>query len=216
MNIEKARFNMIEQQIRPWNVLSQDVLDKLIVVKRENFFPESQKSLAFFDTELPLLAGAHSMSPKLEARIAQELAFQPNETVLLIGAGNGYLAALIASMTKHVTVMEAIPELKSLAEKNLMKNAVMNVDVLLGDGLQIKNSLGFDVIVVNGSLESIPSELQNQLNAGGRLFAIVGKDPIMSAQIITRESELFFNTKSVFETSVKRLPQAQAMSAFKF
>lgn len=216
MNIEKARFNMIEQQIRPWNVLSQDVLDKLIVVKRENFFPESQKSLAFFDTELPLLAGAHSMSPKLEARIAQELAFQPNETVLLIGAGNGYLAALIASMTKHVTVMEAIPELKSLAEKNLMKNAVMNVDVLLGDGLQIKNSLGFDVIVVNGSLESIPSELQNQLNAGGRLFAIVGKDPIMSAQIITRESELFFNTKTVFETSVKRLPQAQVMSAFKF
>ena len=216
MNIEKARFNMIEQQIRPWNVLSQDVLDKLIVVKRENFFPESQKSLAFFDTELPLLAGAHSMSPKLEARIAQELAFQQNETVLLIGAGNGYLAALIASMTKHVTVMEAIPELKSLAEKNLMKNAVMNVDVLLGDGLQIKNSLGFDVIVVNGSLESIPSELQNQLNAGGRLFAIVGKDPIMSAQIITRESELFFNTKTVFETSVKRLPQAQVMSAFKF
>ncbi|MBX9902371.1 MAG: protein-L-isoaspartate O-methyltransferase [Burkholderiaceae bacterium] len=216
MNIEKARFNMIEQQIRPWNVLSQDVLDKLIVVKREDFFPESQKSLAFFDTELPLLAGAHSMSPKLEARIAQELAFQQNETVLLIGAGNGYLAALIASMTKHVTVMEAIPELKSLAEKNLMKNAVMNVDVLLGDGLQIKNSLGFDVIVVNGSLESIPSELQNQLNAGGRLFAIVGKDPIMSAQIITRESELFFNTKTVFETSVKRLPQAQVMSAFKF
>lgn len=216
MNIEKARFNMIEQQIRPWNVLSQDVLDKLIVVKRENFFPESQKSLAFFDTELPLIEGAYSMSPKLEARIAQELAFQENETVLLIGAGNGYLAALIASLTKHVTVMEAIPELKTLAEKNLMKNAVMNVDVLLGDGLQVKNSLGFDVIVVNGSLESIPSELQNQLNAGGRLFAIVGKDPIMAAQIITRESELFFNTKSVFETSVKRLPQAQAMSAFKF
>lgn len=216
MNIEKARFNMIEQQIRPWNVLSQDVLDKLIVVKRENFFPESQKSLAFFDTELPLVGGAHSMSPKLEARIVQELAFQGNETVLLIGAGNGYLAALIASMAKHVTVMEAVSELKSLAEKNLMKNAVMNVDVLLGDGLQVKNSLGFDVIVVNGSLESIPTELQNQLNAGGRLFAIVGKDPIMAAQIITRESELFFNTKSVFETSVKRLPQAQAMSAFKF
>ena len=216
MNIEKARFNMIEQQIRPWNVLSQDVLDKLIVVKRESFFPERQKSLTSFYPELPLIGGAHSMSPKLEARIAHELAFQQNETVLLIGAGNGYLAALVASMTKHVTVMETVPELKSLAEKNLMKNAVMNVDVLLGDGLQVKNSLGFDVIVVNGSLESIPSELQNQLNSGGRLFAIVGKDPIMSAQIITRESELFFNTKTVFETSVKRLPQAQVMSAFKF
>jgi protein-L-isoaspartate(D-aspartate) O-methyltransferase len=216
MNIEQARFNMIEQQIRTWNVLDQEVLENLSMVKRENYFPDAQKSMAFFDTELPLVAGTYSLMPKLEARIAQEVAVKKTETVLLIGAGTGYLAALLALMCKHVTVMDVLPEVKALAEQNLRKNGVMNVDVMLGDGLQVKNSMGFDVIVVSGSLEMLPADLQNQLNQGGRLFVIVGKAPIMSAQLITRESELFFDVKTVFETSVHRLPQAQTMNTFKF
>lgn len=216
MNIEQARFNMIEQQIRPWNVLDQDVLENLALVKRENYFPEAQKSMAFFDTELPLVAGAFSLAPKIEARIVQEVAPKKSETVLLIGAGTGYLAALLAAMCKHVTVMEVLPEVKALAEQNLRKNGVMNVDVMLGDGLLVNNSMGFDVIVVSGSLELLSPDLQNQLNQGGRLLAIIGKPPIMSAQVITRESELFFSAKTVFETSVQRLPQAKAVSNFKF
>lgn len=216
MNIEQARFNMIEQQIRPWNVLDQNVLNNLAMVKRENYFPAAQKNMAFFDTELPLVAGAFSLAPKIEARIVQEVAPKKSESVLLIGAGSGYLAALLAAMSKHVTVMEVLPEVRALAEQNLKNDGVMNVDVMVGDGLMMNNSMGFDVIVVSGSLESLPSELQSQLNQGGRLFAIVGQAPIMAAQIVTRESELFFSTKTVFETSVQRLPQARAANSFTF
>jgi protein-L-isoaspartate(D-aspartate) O-methyltransferase len=117
MNIEKARFNMIEQQIRPWNVLDKDILDMLIVVKRENYFPQDQKTLAFFDTELPLPDGSKAMSPKLEARIVQEVNPKKQESVLLIGAASGYLAALLASVSSHVTVLETSLVLKELAEK---------------------------------------------------------------------------------------------------
>ncbi|CAN5887711.1 protein-L-isoaspartate O-methyltransferase [soil metagenome] len=216
MNIEQARFNMIEQQIRPWNVLDQDVLDMLMLVKREDYFPESQKSLAFFDTELPLPSGVMALTPKIEARILQELTVQKTETVLLVGAGNGYLAALLAHRARHVTVMEAIPEIKALAEDNLNNNGIFNVDVEWSDALLAKNAATFDVIVVSGSLEDIPEQLQQQLAIGGRLFVIVGKDPVMVAQIITRESELFFNTKKIFETSVPRLSQAIPASTFTF
>jgi protein-L-isoaspartate(D-aspartate) O-methyltransferase len=216
MNIEQARFNMIEQQIRPWNVLDQDVLALLSVVKRENYFPENQKSLAFFDTELPLPCGTFSLSPKLEARIVQEVAAQKQETVLLIGAGTGYLAALLSHQARHVTVMEAIPEIKELAEENLNKDGIFNVDVEWGDALQIKSTSSFDIIVVSGSLESVPQQLQDSLSIGGRLFVIIGKPPVMSAELITRESELFYNTRKVFETSVPRLPQALPESTFTF
>lgn len=216
MNIEQARFNMIEQQIRPWNVLDQDVLDMLIVVKREDYFPENQKSLAFFDTELPLLSGVMALTPKIEARILQELSVKKQESVLLVGAGNGYLAALLGHCARQVTVMEAIPEIKALAEDNLNKNGIFNVDVEWGDALLAKNAGTFDVIVVSGSLENIPEQLQQQLAIGGRLFVIVGKNPVMEAQIITRESELFFNTKKIFETSVPPLSQAIPASTFTF
>ena len=216
MNIEQARFNMIEQQIRTWNVLDQDVLALLSVVKRENYFPENQKSLAFFDTELPLPCGTFSLSPKLEARIVQEVTVQKQETVLLIGAGTGYLAALLSHQARHVTVIEAIPEIKALAEENLNKDGIFNVDVEWGDALQAKNTSAYDVIVVSGSLESVPQQLQDSLSIGGRLFVIIGKPPVMSAELITRESELFYNTKKVFETSVPRLPQALPESTFTF
>lgn len=216
MNIEQARFNMIEQQIRPWNVGDQDVLALLGLVKREEYFPEDQKSMAFFDTELALPGGSHTLSPKVEARIVQGVAVKKHETVLLIGSGTGYLAALLANQARHVTVMEAIPELKSMAEANLLKHGVSNVDVQWCDALKTKHANTYDVIVVSGSLESMPDELQQQLTNGGRLFVILGKAPVMKAQVITRESELFFNTITLFETSVQRLSQAAPDSTFTF
>jgi protein-L-isoaspartate(D-aspartate) O-methyltransferase len=216
MPIEKARFNMIEQQIRPTNVHEQKVLDLLVTVKRENYFPEDKKSLAFFDTELPLPAGAHALTPKLEARIVQEVAAKKTDVVLIVGAGTGYLAALLAHQAHFVTVMEAIPEIKALAQQNISQNGIANVEVIWGDALQTKHAGHYDVIIVSGSLETIPDTLQEQLNAGGRLFAVVGQPPVMEAQLITRESELFFNTARLFETSVQRLSQVVPASSFTF
>lgn len=216
MNIEKARFNMIEQQIRPWNVLDKDVLEMLIVVKRENYFPDNQKSLAFFDTELPLPGGAHAMTPKLEARIMQELQVRKQESVLLIGAASGYLAALLAHSARHVTVLEANAELKELAAQNLSKNGVTNVDVEWGDGLAGKHTGSYDVIVVAGGVETLPESLQKQLNIGGRLFAIVGTAPVMEAGLTTRTAESGFSTRTLFETVVQPLPNAAHVPHFTF
>lgn len=216
MNIDQARFNMIEQQIRPTNIHMQDVLALLSTVKRENYFPDDQKSMAFFDTQLPLPGNGFALTPIIEAHIVQEVAVKKTESALVVGAGNGYLAALLAQQARHVTVQEVNPELKALAQTNLEKNGVTNVDVQLQDTLKGTNTGTFDVIVVTGSLESLPDTLQNELSIGGRLFVILGKEPVMTAQVITRESELFFNTKQVFETSVKRLSQAVAESTFTF
>lgn len=214
MNIEQARFNMIEQQIRPTTVSAPEVLELLGIVKRENFFPAAQSSLAFMDTGLPLAAGVVSLTPKLEARIVQEVAAKKTDSVLVVGADSGYLAALLAHQARHVTVMEAMPQIKDLAQANIAKNGITNVDVQWGDALQNANFATFDVIVVTGSLESIPENLQAQLNVGGRLFVITGKAPVMAAQLITRESELFFNTRSLFETSVPALSQMTPASTF--
>lgn len=214
MNIEQARFNMIEQQIRPTNVSASEVLALLETVKRENFFPQEQKSLAFFDTNLPLVAGILSLTPKLEARIVQEVAAKKTDTVLVVGADSGYLAALLAHQARHVTVMEAVAEVKNLAQENIAKNGITNVDVQWGDALKNSNFATFDVIVVTGSLESVPQNLQEQLNVGGRLFVVCGKAPVMTAQLVSRESELFFNTKQLFETSVPALSQMEPVSTF--
>ncbi|NDI86214.1 protein-L-isoaspartate O-methyltransferase family protein [Undibacterium crateris] len=216
MNIEKARFNMIEQQIRPWNVLDKDILDMLIVVKRENYFPDEQKSLAFFDTELPLPGGTTAMCPRVEARIVQELALKKNESVLLLGAASGYLAALLAHMTRHVTVMEASAELKALAEKNLSDNGVRNVSVLHANGLTTAHTGTYDVIVVAGGLDVMPEQLQKQLNVGGRLLAIAGALPVMHANVVTRVSDASFTSRTAFDTAIAPLSGSVPVSQFKF
>jgi protein-L-isoaspartate(D-aspartate) O-methyltransferase len=214
MNIEQARFNMIEQQIRPTNVSSPAVLELLSIVKREDFFPDAQKSLAFFDTGLPLFPGFVSLTPKLEARIVQEVAAKKTDSVLVIGADSGYLAAMLAYQARHVTVMEAVSEIRELAQNNMTKNGIRNVDVQWGDAMQADTFASFDVIVVTGSLESVPQSLQEQLNVAGRLFVVVGNEPVMTAQLITRESDLFFNTAKLFETSIPRLSQVAPASTF--
>ncbi|MES2296367.1 MAG: protein-L-isoaspartate O-methyltransferase [Pseudomonadota bacterium] len=216
MNIEQARFNMIEQQIRPWNVLDQDVLDLLVVVKREDFVPPAYKSLAFVDTEIPLGAGAAMFTPKLEARILQEVMLKKHENVLEVGTGSGYMAALLAHRARHVTSVEINPELKALAERNLAKAGISNVTVEQGDAsLGWTKGAPYDVIVISGALEVLPDAFLKQLKVGGRIAAIVGTAPVMTAVIVTRVSEVAFDTVKVFETCVTPLT-AQAPSHFAF
>ncbi|HZW14057.1 MAG TPA: protein-L-isoaspartate O-methyltransferase [Noviherbaspirillum sp.] len=218
MNIEKARFNMIEQQIRPWDVLDMEVLDLLFVVKRENFVPEAYKNLAFMDTEIPLPGGECMFTPKLEARILQDVELKKHENVLEIGAGSGYMAALLAHRARHVTTVEIDPTLKAFAEKNLSANGVTNVDVVLGNGAQGWGGADaqYDVIVISGSLPVLPDTFLQQLKVGGRIFAILGEAPVMQAQIITRVSETAFSTVKTFETNVKPLHAALTPSHFVF
>lgn len=221
MNIEKARFLMIEQQIRPWDVLDQDVLDLLVVVKREAFVPLAYRALAFADSEIPLPHGENMMTPKLEARILQELAIKKHENVLEIGSGSGYLAALLAYKARHVTTVEIDPELKALAQKNLADYGVSNVDVLEGDGAQgyagaNQPNAPYDVIVVSGSLPVVPDGLLAQIKVGGRMFVIVGNAPAMTAQIITRISDISYDSVNLFETCLKPLRNALVPSQFKF
>ena len=221
MNIEQARFNMIEQQIRTWDVLDQDVLDLLVVVKREAFVPAAYKSLAFMDTEIPLPCGENMLTPKMEARILQEAAVKKHENVLEIGAGSGYMAALLAHKARHVTTVEIEPELKALAGKNLADAGITNASVVLGDGAQGwvgtgNNSAPYDVIVISGSLPMLPDAFLQQIKIGGRILAIIGEAPVMSAEIITRVSDVAYNTTKLFETSVKPLRNALTPSHFKF
>jgi protein-L-isoaspartate(D-aspartate) O-methyltransferase len=217
MNIEQARFNMIEQQIRPWNVLDQDVLDLLMVVKREQFVPAACKNLAFADTEIPLPGGEAMFSPKLEARLLQEVQLKKHETVLEIGAGSGYMAALLAHKGRHVTSVEILPELKAMAESNLAQAGVSNVTVELGNGAQgWAKGAPFDVIVISGALEVLPDAFLKQIKVGGRIAAILGVAPAMTVNIITRVSETAYNTVKVFETDVKYLSAAQTPSRFTF
>jgi len=218
MNIEKARFNMIEQQIRPWDVLDQDILDVLFVVKREDFVPVAYKNQAFFDVEIPLPCGENMLTPKYEARILQEAKIKKHENVLEIGAGSGYMAALLAARARHVTTLEIEPELKELAQKNLAAYGINNVDVVQADGAQgwSGNGTAFDVIVVSGSLPVLPEGLLKQVKVGGRILATVGDEPVMTTQIVTRVSETTFETVSLFETNIKPLRHAVAPSNFKF
>lgn len=224
MNIEQARFNMIEQQIRTWDVLDQEVLNLLMVVKREAFVPNAYKSLAFVDTEIPLPGGECMLMPKFEARMLQEAAVKKHENVLEIGAGSGYMAALLAYRARHVTSVEINPELKALAEKNLADYGVSNVNVVLGNGAHgweggasgSSNSAPYDVIVISGSLPVLPDAFLKQIKIGGRILAVVGEAPVMSAQLITRVSEMKYDTVKLFETNIKPLRDIVAPSQFKF
>ena len=217
MNIEQARINMIEQQIRPWNVLDQDVLDLLLVVKREQFVPVAYQNLAFVDTNIPLAPGAAMFDPKLEARILQEAAPKKHENVLEIGTGSGYMAALLAHKAQHVTTVEILPQLKEHAEATLAVAGVSNVTVVQGDGSQgWAQGVPWDVIVLSGAVEVLPEAFLKQVKVGGRICAIVGHAPVMSAQLITRVSESAYSTVKVFETNVGYLTTAVKPSSFTF
>jgi protein-L-isoaspartate(D-aspartate) O-methyltransferase len=217
MNIEQARFNMIEQQIRPWNVLDQDVLDLLHVVKREQFVPAAYQNLAFADVEIPLPGGEAMLAPKFEARIMQEVGVKKHETVLEIGTGSGYMAALLAHRAAKVTTVEINPETAELAKKNLANAGIHNVTVEVGNGAQgWEKGAPYDVIVISGALEVLPEAILKQVKVGGRVAAIVGQAPVMEASIITRTGEDSYSTVKVFETNVRYLTGAPVPSHFQF
>jgi protein-L-isoaspartate(D-aspartate) O-methyltransferase len=217
MNIEQARFNMIEQQIRPWEVLDQDVLNLLSIVKRENFVPTVYRDLAFVDFEVPLPAGQHMLAPRVEARVLQELAVKKHESVLEIGAGSGYMAALLAHRAQHVLTVDIEPELAELAKNNLIANGVLNAEVATGDASRgWANAAPYDVICVSGGLPVLPQEILDHLKIGGRLAAFIGTAPVMKAQIITRIDEKQYRIADVFETYVEPLINAVQPPRFKF
>ena len=223
LDIAQARFNMIEQQIRPWDVLDQDVLDLLEVVRREDFVPPAQRLLAFTDLEIPLdqsadkskNSGAAMWSPKMEARVLQELQIKAHDRALEIGAGSGYFAALLAHRCREVTTVEIVPALKSLAEKNLKAAGIGNVKVATGDGAQGFGREQFDVIVLSGSTPALPDALLAQLSTGGRLFAVVGDAPAMTARIYTRTAA-GIAAQDLFETVLTPLLNAAQPPRFKF
>jgi protein-L-isoaspartate(D-aspartate) O-methyltransferase len=217
MNIEQARFNMIEQQIRPWNVLDQDILDLLHVVKRERFVPAAYQNLAFADVEIPLPGGQAMFSPKIEARILEEMKVKKHETVLEIGTGSGYMAALLAHRGTKVISIEVNEEIRVLAQKNLARAGIHNVTVEQGNGAEgWANGAPYDVIVISGALEVVPDAILKQVKVGGRIAAIVGQPPVMEFNIISRVGENSYNTVKIFETNVQYLTGAPALSHFQF
>jgi protein-L-isoaspartate(D-aspartate) O-methyltransferase len=217
MNIEQARFNMIEQQIRTWDVLDQSVLSLLAVVKREDFVPAAYRALAFVDTEVPLPGGQCMLAPKVEARLLQELNVHKHERVLEVGTGSGYVAALLGHKAQQVITMEIQPVLAELAKAALQRNGVMNVSVRLADGsLGLAEEGPFDVILLSGSVAEVPSQLLAQLKVGGRLAAIVGQLPIMRAMLFTRGGEHDFSSVELFDTVAPRLIGFEEPTRFKF
>jgi protein-L-isoaspartate(D-aspartate) O-methyltransferase len=219
MNLEQARHNMVEQQIRPWDVLDQSVLDLLSKVKREAFAPAGRQALAFADICLPLgdKPAQIMLEPKMEARMLQALALRPTDKVLEIGTGSGYMAALLAAKSEHVVSVEIDARLAEQARQNLQRAGVNNVSLEVADGSQGFAARGpYDVIVISGGLPEIPDVILRQLRSGGRLVAIVGAAPVMRAELVTRTSEHAYSTQTLFETVTPYLENLAAANAFRF
>lgn len=217
-----ALFNMIEQQIRPWDVLDSDVLDALRALPRAGFVPESHRAFAYMDTELPLVidgvkTGVQLLAPRVMARIVQAVAVHKGESVAQVGLGEGYLTALLARFSKTVTVFEWNETVLQFAQRNLNAHAVRNVNYEMGDGLR-NNTEQFDVIVLAGSVASLTDDLKQKIIVGGRLFAIVGRaeDAIMSAILVTRTDSNTWESITLFETAASALCQIPTPSAFAF
>jgi len=215
-NIEQARFNMIEQQIRPCEVQEERILELLKQVRREHFVPAEMKALAFADMEIPLGYGAAMWQPKLEARIVQELHLTRDDRVLEVGTGSGYLTALLSALAGQVTSVEIVPELGAMAKQNLAAYHRDNVTLETGDAAHGWGNGTYDVIVLTGSTPVLPMAFQNSLNVGGRLFAIVGDAPAMEAKLVTRIAPDTFETVNILETCVTPLQNAEQPERFVF
>lgn len=221
MNNDIARFNMIEQQIRPWEVLDGQVLTLLSVVKREQFVPMANKALTFVDMEIPLhtqsTSGQVMLAPRVEARFLQDAAIQPTDKVLEIGTGSGYMAALASQQAASVLSLEIDAGLAQQARANLQAAGIANVEVRNADGCQGAAADGpFDVIFLSGSVPEVPQVLLNQLKTGGRLLAVVGEDPVMRASIITRTGEQQWQTSEPWDTCAPRLQGFPEHTRFSF
>ena len=222
--VELSRYNMIEQQIRPWQVYDAGVLELLGQVRREDFVPPAYRGMAFTDMEIPLRGepdeavrkGECMLTPKVEARLLQDLVVQPHERVLEIGAGSGFMAALLARSAKQVVTLEIEPELADMARGNLVRAGYGNVDVRVGDGASGAVPDGpFDVIVLSGSVAEVPTSLLALLRDGGRLGAIVGSEPVMRFTLTRRTGDRF-ETTSPWDTIAPRLVNFPEPSGFTF
>lgn len=217
MDIELARFNMVEQQIRTWEVLDQNVLNLLFEVRREEFVPQAYRSLAFADLEIPLGHGEVMLTPKLEARILQTVAIRPGDRVLEVGTGSGYMTALLAHEAQEVVSVEIIPEFAALAEHKLRAHDIDNVTVEVGDAARGWDGRGpYDVIVLTGSEPVLAEAFARSLNIGGRLFAVTGEAPAMEAQLVTCVAPGQYRADQLFETCIPPLVNAPRRSRFTF
>lgn len=214
-NLEQARFNMIEQQIRPCDVLEARILELLHHVRREYFVPEGKRAMAFMDMEIPLGFGVSMWQPKLEARVLQELHVGQSDRVLEVGTGSGYLTALLSALAGHVTSVEIVPELSEMARAHLQPFHRENITLEVGDASRGWGE-GYDVIVLTGSTPVLPEAFQKSLNIGGRLFAIVGDAPVMEAKLITRVAPDTYEVVNIMETSAAPLQNAQQSKQFVF
>ena len=217
MNFEQARFNMVEQQIRPWEVLDPRVLAVLPQVPRERFVPDAWQGLAFADFEVPLGQGQVMLAPKMEARLLQALALGRKDRVLEIGTGSGYLTACLARMAADVVTVELHPELAAQAEAKVRDQGIGNVRFLTGDAFVMEIPGGpFDAIAVTGALPLMDERFCKLLKVGGRLFVVVGAEPAMQAMLITRVGEDQFRREALFETVIPALEGAPQPEAFRF
>jgi protein-L-isoaspartate(D-aspartate) O-methyltransferase len=223
--LERARFNMIEQQIRPWDVLDLEILELLSAVKREQFVPLAHKALAFVDMEIPLLGseeeamrkGHCMLAPKVEARLLQDLKLKPADRVLEVGTGSGYMAALLAHRAARVITYEIEPQLARMARENLQRAGIANAEVREADGAAATPAEGpFDAILLSGSVAEVPHRLLEQLKVGGRLAAVVGMEPMMRATFITRSGETSYTTAQPWDTVAPRLLHFPEPSRFRF
>ena len=216
MDIEQARFNMVEQQIRTWEVLDQNVLDLLFVIRREEFVPAAYRMLAFADLEIPLRPGAGMWSPKMEARVLQELEIKSGESALEIGTGSGYFAALLAGMGARVTSVEIDPDLATEAKAKLRRAGAGSIELGVGDGARGWGSATYDAIVLTGSTPLLPDRLVEQLNPGGRVFAVVGEAPAMAARLVRWVAPGALSARTLFETVLAPLTNAAVAAQFEF
>ena len=216
-NIALARFNMIEQQIRPWNVLDARVLEILSVVPREDFVPPAHRALAFADLEIPLGHGECMLAPRVEARLLQDLQLQSTERVLEIGTGSGYMAALLSKQCASVLSLEINPHLADMARVHLRGAGISNVEVRVADGAiaMVEGGL-FDAIALSGSVEQLPQHLLDRLAVGGRLIAVVGDEPIMCATLATRVGKDEMRSVKLWDTNAPRLNGFAERSHFRF
>jgi protein-L-isoaspartate(D-aspartate) O-methyltransferase len=215
MNVAQARFNMIQQQIRPWEVLDERVLDLIDGLPREEFVPTAFRNLAFADINIPLAHEQVMMAPKLEGRVLQSLQVKPTDTVLEIGTGSGFLTALLAKCAKYVYTVDLYDEFAKTAQTLLGKLNISNVQYGVGNAIEGWKALPrYDVIVLTGSVPVLKPHFQEQLNIGGRLFVVKGEDPVMEAILITRISEQQWAVESLFETSIPTLVGAPTPKRF--
>ncbi|MDD2810909.1 protein-L-isoaspartate O-methyltransferase [Rhodoferax sp.] len=216
-DVEQARYYMIEQQIRPWDVSDDAVLELLSLVKREDFVPLAQKSLAFVDMAIALPGGQSMLAPRVQARLLQDAAVQATDKVLEIGTGTGFMTAILARQAQRVISLEINPELVDMARANLQRAGVHNAEVRLADGAKgTPADAPFDVIVLGGSVAEVPKTLLDMLKVGGRLVSIVGEEPIMHAQLFTRTSETNFTVTDKWDDNAPRLANFPQPSAFQF